>query len=170
MPRGSRRRSGGRGGRANAYYWDGLQWPSTAVDTAVVAFELIGATAQEFMPGTLERIRGNISIRGIHATTTAIVRAKIMYVETDDAGAMTGDHAPIDTHEEDIAVRQLWTWSGFVGALDEAGGNLIQLPIDIKAKVKLEPSGKRKLLLLMENTSASSALSLGYLRCLIRMS
>lgn len=151
------------------YYWDGLQWPSTAIDTAVVAFELIGSTAQEFMPGTLERIRGNISIRGIHATTTAIVTAKLMYVEMNDAQSMSGDHAPIDTHEEDIAIRQLWTWTGFVGALDEAGGNLVQIPIDVRAKVRLESAGKKSLLLLMQNTSASSALCLGYLRALVHM-
>ena len=168
MPRGSRRRSGGRGGPKGGYYWDGFQWPATAVDTTVANFALIAGTAQEFMPGTLMRIRGNISLRGIHATTTGLVNMKLMYVEMTDAAAMSGDHAPIDTHEEDIAIRQLWTWAGFVGTLDEQ--NLLYIPVDVKAKLKLEPHGKKQLLLMMQNTSASTVQTMGYLRALVRYS
>ncbi len=164
----ARRTSRGRSKR-RSYYWDGLQWPSTAIATAGTAFELIGPTTQEFMPGTLVRIRGMITMRGVHATSVGMLGHKIMYVESNDAGTMTGDHAAIDTHEEDIARRQLWTHHTELPALDYTAGNaILNVEVDVKVKVRLEASGKMILLLLADTVAANTVKTLGYLRCLIQ--
>ncbi len=155
-----------RGRRKPRYYWDGIQWPQTAIDTTA-SFALTSQTSQEFMPGTIERIRGWISFRGVHATTTGLINAKLMYLEVNDATAITGDAAAIDTHEEDIATRQLWTFASFIGALDE--DNLITLPVDIKAKLRLDSAGKKGLFLLMQTTVTATVVTMGYLRALVRM-
>ncbi len=166
--RGGKRRSAG---RRNGYYWDGLQWPDTAIVTAGTVFELIAPTAQEFMPGTLVRIRGHIAMRNIHATSTATILQKIMYLEVNDAGTITGDHQGIDTHEEDIARRQLWTHLAVIPALDNTGGpNVVIIEVDVKVKVKLEASGKMILALLADVVSASTVNTTGYLRALIQYS
>ena len=166
-------RSRGRGGRKSGpkagYYWDGLQWPATALTTAPSLFELIGPTAQEFMPGTLVSIRGFIALRGSHASSMGDVIHKIMYVEVNDAGTMTGDHAGIDTHEEDIAQRQLWTHHAVVGHLD-ASPEVITIEVEVKVKLKLEPHGKKILVLLADVVTNSTVTSSGYLRCLVRYS
>ncbi len=168
MPANSRRRSGGHArAKKRGYYWDGLQWPSTTLTTAGVAFVLVDTTAQEFMPATVERVRGFISYRCFHATETGIVGMKVMYVEVNDAQTITGDHAAFDTHEEDIAQRQLWTHHGMVGALDEPGPNVITIEVDIKVKIKLEPHGKKLLILFAEVTTANAVASVGYLRVLL---
>ncbi len=163
MPRNSRRRSGGAG--RSGFYWDGLQWAATAVGITDVFFVLVGGVAQEFMPSTLVRVRGNIALRGFHATQACDLQMKIMYVEITDAGAVSGDHNAIDTHEEDIAIRQLWTYTTVVAPVDEPGPNVLTIPVDIKAKVKLEPSGKKALVLVVATTLDTAVFCTGYLRC-----
>lgn len=148
-------------------YWDGLQWAATSIDTTVVSFVLIDTTAQEFMPATLIRIRGNLGVRSFHATSQVAMTLKIMYVEVNDAQSMTGDHAPIDTHEEDIAQRQLYATTFQMPPLDEPGNNIRNWEIDVKAKLKLEPHGKKLLVLLAQCDGATSANLNGYLRCLL---
>ncbi len=148
-----------------SYYWDGLQWTTTAIDATAVAFELINSTRQEFMPSTLVRIRGQIAVRSFHATTTGTLQMKIMYVEVNDAQTMTGDHAPIDTHEEDIAQRQLWTHSQFLAPLDELGPNYNTIEVDVKSKLRLESHGKKILVLLAQCGTANTCSIMGYLRC-----
>ena len=163
----ARRRTGGGGRKKRGTYWDGIQFPTTSLTTTQAVFVLVDTTAQEFMPATLERIRGSLNVRSFHATSNVAVRMKIMYVEVNDAQTMTGDHAATDTHEEDIAIRQLWTKSMAMPALDENANSIENFEIDVKAKLKLEPSGKKLLVLLVDASAASSAVLSGYLRCLL---
>ena len=173
------RRRHGRGRQAprRGYYWDGLQWPATAVPAgpAQTALVLVDSTAQEFMPATLVRIRGNMWVQNSGSASDAgpsVINAKLMYVEVTDAQTMSGDHQAIDTHEEDIAIRQLWahTWRGaatVAGAEDEAV--VIDAEVDVKAKLKLHASGKALLLMLLETSSAANFwVTGGYLRCLLQ--
>ena len=168
--------AGRRGGRGRSsprrgYYWDGIQWPNTAIVTTGVVFELIGPTAQEFMPGTLVRVRGHISLLNSGANKAASgisYGLKMMYVEVNDAGTMTGDHQAIDTHEEDIANRQLWTHHGRLSVTDASANDAsIDIEVDVKAKLKLRASGKWILALLMDTNADSKLESTGYLRALI---
>ena len=168
----SGRRHGSRGSRPRrGYYWDGLQFGSTAITTSGASFELINPTAQEFMPGTLVRIRGNLTLQNAGSDKVngnVSVGLKIMYLEVNDAGTITGDSAGIDTHEEDIARRQLWTHHALLGSSGSTSNWATQfLPVDIKAKVKLESSGKMILALLADASQTNRAVIAGYLRCLI---
>lgn len=166
----SRQRSGGRARRG--FYWDGLQWPLTNVSQTGAALVLVDTSAQEFMPATLVTIRGWIHFSNSDtdaATGGVTVGGKIMYVEVNDAQSMTGDHAAIDTHEEDIAQRQLWTYHN---RLATAGANLdagdihsVEVEVNVKVKIKLEPHGKKLLVLLLDATVASRMQTVGYLRC-----
>ncbi len=166
MPRRSRGRSGGRGGGRSGYYWDGLQFPLTNITASSVVFELVGPTAQEFMPATVVRIRGQL-IYAHSADSPVQGHLKLMYVEVNDAGTMTGDHAAIDTHEEDIAARQLWTDS-FVFR-DETDGSQTteKVIVDVKTKLKLSSGGKHILVLLAEADVTSRVSIAGYLRVLM---
>ncbi len=153
-----------------AYYWDGLQLPLTNLPTspAQVVGILVDATAQEFMPSTLMRIRGHVNI--VPTSTNADAgMLKIMYVETDDAGAMTGDHQAIDTHEEDIAVRQIWTYPfRSLGNGATNGQQVVTVEVDVKVKIKFEPSGKKKLVLLAQTGTTGRISIQAYLRCLLK--
>ncbi len=163
-------RHGGRGRQAprRGYYWDGLQWPSTAIVTAGTAFELVGPTAQEFMPGTITRIRGFITMMQ-SSTTGGQLAHKIMYLEVNDAGAITGDHQAIDTDEEDIAMRQLWTHQMSSRAVATSDGQEnLNVEVDVRVKVKLQASGKWILALIADATTASTYITSGYLRALIQ--
>ena len=172
-------RKHGRGRQAprKGYYWDGLQWPATAVPAgpAQTILVLVDSTAQEFMPATLVRIRGNLWVQNSGSASDAgasVINAKLMYVEVDDAQTMSGDHQAIDTHEEDIAIRQLWAHT-FRGAATVAGSEdeavVIDAEIDVKAKVRMKASGKALLLLLMETSSPALFWTTGgYLRCLLQ--
>jgi len=160
----ARRRSAKRG-----TYWDGLQWPQTAIVTTGTLFELIGATAQEFMPATLVSIRGSISLMNVSASGPVEAYMKILYVELNDAGTMTGDHAGLDTHEEDIATRHLWSGVRVIGS-SEAGPTeeqSVHIDIDVKSKLRLHPGGKHGLILLFDTNSDTRLVCMGYLRCLL---
>ncbi len=155
-----------RGRKKKRYYWDGLQVANQAVIAAGSENAIIAQTRQEFMPSTLIRVRGQITYEAITATGN-LVRSKLMYVEVNDASAMTGDHAAIDTHEEDIAVRQLWTYQYIQSAINTVGHETVE--IDIKAKVKLDPAGKKLLVLLTQSTSDNRTRMDFYLRALTQI-
>ncbi len=173
------RRRTSRGRSKRGYYWDGLQFPPTNIASTTSVFELVGSTAQEFMPATMVRIRGHLTLanNGSDASTAGVdCGLKIMYVEADDALLMTGDHQGIDTHEEDIAARQLWTYHDRLHergtGTDTDGGkstiDTVRIEIDVKVKIILVPSGK-KLLVLLADASAANRLQLsGYIRCLLQ--
>jgi len=161
-----RRGSRGRQAPRRGYYWDGLQLPTTTLASPIVGV-LSGTTAQEFMPGTIVRCRGWLNFVST-ATSATDVAAKIMYVEVNDAGTMTGDHAAIDTHEEDIANRQLWAYYGMVrGATAGQPDDVVRLEIDVRAKVKLVASGKWILALILGGTTGANASVAGQIRTLI---
>ena len=166
-------RRAGRGRQAprRGYYWDGLQFANTDIGTTTVVFELIGPTAQEFMPGTLVRTRGHLTVINGGSDSTngpTTVAMKLMYLEVNDAGTITGDHAAIDTHEEDIAMRQLWTHHHRLGQSVAAGPEEgLSIEVDVRAKVKLVASGKWILALLAQANNANRSQLSGYLRSLI---
>ncbi len=148
-------------------YWDGIQFPATSLTTSGSIFVLVDTTAQEFMPATVKRIRGHLGLRSFHATTQVRVGLKIMYVEVNDAQTMTGDHSAFDTHEEDIAIRQMYTKTFQMPPLDELGDNIFNFEVDVKSQLKLEPSGKKLLVLLAEADFNSAVNMDGYLRVLL---
>ena len=155
--------------KARRYYWDGLQFPTTAIPVPGNAFELIGTTAQEFMPGTLVRVRGHLSVASTDVSGTEVAM-KLMYVEVNDAQTMSGDHSAIDTHEEDIAIRQLWTYHTMIrGATAGQPDDVVRIEVDVKSKLRLEPHGKKLLLLLVAAGTAGRASMAGYLRCCVMM-
>jgi len=151
------------GGR-KGYYWDGLQVPRTAVTTTNSVNVLVDTTAQEFMPATLMRIRGMLTFIP-SADTVNECRAKLVYVEVNDAQTMTGDWSAIDTHEEDIAQRQLW--AGQYSQPATANRTAVDLEIDVKVKLKLSAAGKHLLVLLLQAATTGRTDSLLNARCLL---
>ncbi len=123
------------------------------------------------MPGTLVRIRGNLVIANTGSDRTngaTDVGLKIMYVEVNDAGTISGDHAGIDSEEEDIANRQLWAMmTRVMKATADDNSPRVEVEVDVRAKVKLVASGKWILALLADATTANRAQMTGQLRCLI---
>ncbi len=167
----ARRTSRGRSRSRKRVYTDGLQWPLTNIGASNTLFELIGTTAQEFMPAKLDRIIGNMTLAnsGSDAATAGVdVGLKIMYVEVNDAQTITGDHKGIDTNEEDIAQRQLWAWHGRLqtmgAAADASDIDVIQFDIDTHGSLTLEPHGKKLLLLIADATAANRAQITGNIR------
>lgn len=169
----SRRGSGRRGGSSKkGTYWDGIQFPSTAIGSAGTVIELIAPTAQEFMPATMDRIRGHLWFQngGSDADTGAVgVACKIMYLEINDAGTITGDHQGIDTHEEDIAQRQLWTYITQLpranADTEETKNEIVRIEVDVRVSIKISSAGKHILALLADATAGNRANFGGYLRC-----
>ncbi len=160
----SKRRGGG--AKRKTYYWDGLQWPITAMDSLNgEVFELVNPTAVEFMPRTLERIRGFV---GLDAGSTAKNRVamKIMMLKLSDAGSVPLDNQAIDTFEEEIADRQLWTWSGMTQ--DDSSNDHISIEIDVKVKIRIPSAGRYGIFLLADPTIIDVTNITGYLRVLLR--
>ncbi len=167
-----KRRGRGRQAPRRGYYWDGLQFPITNISSAGTIFELVGPTAQEFMPGTIVRSRGHLTLKnaGTDATNGGVEAAlKMMYLEVNDAGTVTGDHQAIDTNEEDIARRQLWTYHTVMAQREGATvqPDTVRLEVDVRVKIKLEASGKMILALLADAAAGNRAQLSGYLRTLI---
>ena len=159
----------GRRGKRRRYYWDGLQFPATNVPVANNVHVLVGTTAQEFMPGTVVRVRGSLCLMSTDSSATE-VGMKLMYVEFNDAQTMSGDHLPIDTHEEDIAARQLWTYYTTIrGSTAGQPDDIRQIDLDVRSKVRLVPSGKMSLVLLSSATTTSRASISGYVRVCVLM-
>ncbi len=157
-------------GPSRKIYWDGIQLSATNITIAGIVIVVVGAVAQEFMPSTFMGMRGHLSLRSFHATSNVRVGLKLMYVEINDAGTMTGDHSAFDTHEEDIAMRQLYTNHVELPANDDTHGDAIHnFEVNVKSKIKMDPSGK-KLLVLLANSTVDSACNIsGYLRCAMLM-
>jgi len=124
------------------------------------------------MPRTLVSIRGhfNVSNSGSDATNGDVfVSAKLLYLPVDDAQTVEPDFHPTDVHAEDIARRQLWTWSGQL--FKETAGVLpdsIRFEVNVKTKLKLSPAGKEILFLAFDATPTARAVTSGYLRVLLR--
>ncbi len=121
--------------------------PRTAVVTATSVAVLVAPTSLDFAPATVVRIRGMLNFIPVTDSLNTC-RAKILYVELDDAGAMAGDHNAIDTDEDDIRTRQLW--AGQHSQPASTFRQITHLEIDMKAKLKLDPTGKKALVLLFQ--------------------
>ena len=155
----------GRGTR-KTYYWDGLQWPLTSMNSLNgEVFELVNPTAVEFMPRTMERVRGFI---GLTADSTArnVIVMKIMMLKLEDSGSVNPDNQAIDTFEEEIAQRQLWTWTGMTQ--DASRHDHIIIEVDIKVKIKIPSAGRYGIFLLADPTIVDVTSIFGYLRVLLR--
>jgi len=139
-------------GAVRKYHWDGIQMPRTAVVTAVSLAVLIDPTESDFIPATVVRVRGVLSFIPV-ADTVNECRAKMLYVELNDAGSMSGDHAAIDTDSEDIAQRILWQ-----GQHAQPATTLRQvthLDIDMKAKLRIDASSKKALVIIFQATTTA---------------
>ena len=150
----ARRKRGGGGKRG--FYWDGIQVPLTALTATDSVVVIVDATAQEFMPATLMRIRGDLTFMPT-TDTSNVCRWKIMYVEINNAGTMTGDHNAFDTHEEDIAQRQLH--AGQFVQSTSTGREPGHFEIDVKAKLKLDSASKKLLVMIINGLNATTRTS-----------
>ncbi len=167
----------GRGSRRAPvrYTLGGVQWPTTDISTLGVALVVVSELhVERHGQLTVERIRGNVHIFNSDTDATGggvQVAAKILLVELDDAGAVTGDHSGIDTHEEDIAVRHLWMQNVRCSAnavADEFRDGGYNLEVDVKVRIKIS-SPKQALLLFMASNVSNRGQSCGYLRSLLRV-
>ncbi len=150
--------------RRTGYYWDGIQVPRTTVGTTSSVIVLVDTTAQEFMPATLMSVRGTLTF-SMSADTVNECAAKMVYVEVNDAQAMTGDWAAFDTHEEDIAQRQLWTAQYMQPATASRFSR--DYEFNVKTKLKLSSAGKHLLVLLVQAKSATRTDFSVNARCLL---
>ncbi len=171
----TRRRTSRGSGKTQRRYWDGLQFPSTAIPTTRLILVLVDAVASEFMDRTVVSVRGFLNY---HATGSdsdnGIVRvaSKLVGARFIDAGTIAEDVQPIDTHEEDIATRQLWTHSCVLAGspagaeFRASGAGILNLEINVKVKIRMTPDGKMRLVLIIEADVPNRALVAGYLRVL----
>ena len=151
--------------RKRTYLWDGIQITNQAVLVTSSPNQIAGIAAKG-SPVTIVSIRGWLTWEAITSTGNAL-RAKILLVEMNDADAMTGDHAAFDSHEEDIAVRQLWTHEWIQSAINTVGTETVA--VHVKTKIKMSGSSKQALVLLQEGTSTNRTRISMYLRCLAEM-
>ncbi len=173
MPRGSRGGSRKRGGKKRTY-WGGIQFPPTAIPVAAgrLIQVVLSAQAVEFMSRTAVRIRGWVTYAntGADADLGIVgIISKLQLVRLDDAGAVPVDYQPIDTHEEDIADRQGWTYSTVLAAapvLLNIEGPQQTVELDIKAKFRMPSDGKHVLVMMTQARSVNRGTMAGYIRCL----
>ena len=166
-------RSGG-GGSRRRFAWDGIQVGSTGVAQAGAALVLVDGTTVENRPGTVTRIVGDITLGNWGTAAEAAKVAyfcKILVVELNDAGAMSGDHAGLDTNEEDVGARQLWTAAGLLPeSATDVGENegYVNLHIDVKGQQKIPPGGKHALVMLIDADGDNRLVIAAYVRVLMR--
>ncbi len=173
----SRGRNSGRGAKRR-YHWFGNQFPVTTVAAATsrTLVELVsGAQLERLGGGTLVGIRGWLNFQNNAANADlgdVFAAGKIMYLRVDDAQTVDDDIQPIDNHEEDIAMRQLWTW---VGNFEARASDTIlmrtqSLELNVRSKVVLRGGGKFSVwLILQTEAGAGSRLTTtGYLRACVK--
>ncbi len=153
---------------AKRFRWDGLQWPPTNLTTAATVFVLVDAVAVEFMPATMVSVRGILTFQATSTASNRVV-AKLLAIHVNDAGTMTDDITGIDTDEEDIAVRQLWTYSYAQPTVATDNGKKTEsVEVVVKTKIALPASGKTLIALVMNAQVTTRSESIGYLRCLLQ--
>lgn len=158
MPRGNYRR-----GRSSApkrkSHWYGIQSVTTTlpVTASKAVFVMIPATRAEHGPLTCVAIRGTVSLWNVSTGTRYTAAAKIAKYELEDGGAIAQDIFPLDTHEEDIARRQIWTTMLRMQHQNTAipGGNEHTINININVKIIIGSSGKEELGLFLQQSHAS---------------
>ena len=157
------------------YAWAGLQVNTTTdIPTAgVVAVLVAGTFVERHGSVTVQRIRGDLQIMNddTDAANGAVnVAYKVMKIEINDAGTITGDHNALDTHEEDIAARILDQGLFRLGAA--AASDFVdtwqRVHLDIKAKVRVHHA-KEEVVLLLDSSVANRARFLCNLRALCKI-
>ena len=120
------------------------------------------------MPATLMSVRGWMTY--IQTADTAVhFASKMMLVEYDDAGAMPMDHEAIDTDEEDIARRQLWTYYGYFNPRAATTREQITIEVNVKIKIRIPSAGKHALVVVSDAEVTNRVFIAGYLRGLLLM-
>ncbi len=176
MPRGGRGGyNGGRGGGTKPrYVWAGIQIGTTTdVPTGGVAAVLVPTTFTDEHGGVLvERVRGVVHIFNDDtdsANGAVNIATKVIAVHTNDAGAISDDVQAFDSDAEDIAQRILSQNMHRLGAA--AAADFMQtevvIDIDIKVRIRLEPT-KNELVLLLDASVANRARFLCNVRALCR--
>ncbi len=162
MPRHARSRSRGRSRPSKpTYKWSGLQVGSTDVPITGVAFVLVGGTEIErYGKCTVVAVRGFVEVaNGDTDSANGVVRfgLKLMKLPIDDAGLLTGDDQGLDSDEEDIAKRQLWSWHGL---LDKrlADGNTQRRVQEVYVKVGVILGHPKEELILLLDASVGNRL------------
>ena len=93
-----------------------------------------------------------------------------MRLEVNDAGTLTGDDQGIDSHEEDIAKRQLWMSSGTIFEEVPAAMGVREVNFIINVNVKIILGHPKQELIMLLDSSANSRLqTTGYLRVLLKL-
>ena len=165
-----RRRSRGRA--KPTYKWSGLQWENIAVSANGVALILVGGVEIErYGKCTVQAIRGGMTFHNTDSDAAGgVVRvgAKIGVYNVNDAGTLTDDVAGLDTHEEDISKRQLWTYTDFFRA--SATNLTVERRVEVYVKAGIILGDAKSELMLVANSSVVNRVRVtGYLRALIRL-
>jgi len=168
----TRRRTGrGSGAKKRTQtYWAGIQFPTTAITTGRLINVLVDKTVGEFMSRTIVSVRGWITYanHGSDSVNGPVrVASKLGLVDANDAGTLN-EFQPLDTDQEDIARRQLWTYSTIIPQteLNAGEGRVIQVEINVKVKIKLPPTGKALFVMVHSADITNRAVIAGYLRAL----
>lgn len=159
-----KRTSRGGGGRKVRRYWDGLQLPTTQLsDTVVVGILLDGASFEQH-GCTIQRIVGSMDVWNQSGSTRYTAATKICYVDQNDAGNVVEDVDPFDTHEEDIARRQLWQSYDRLNLNNTSVGaaSHVRHQLDARGKVRIPGDGKRAVAIFMRSSAANSDVNITF--------
>ncbi len=157
---------------APVYKWTGLQAGNTAITTGGVAFVIVsGVEIERYGRCTLERIVGHLTFRMTDSdagTGPSRVAVKVMKLAINDAATLTGDDQAIDTDEEDIAKRQLWSYFSTMEPETASYFDVRPIEIDIRVRVKLLHP-KEEVILLTDVSVNNRVLMDVNLRALLRL-
>ncbi len=172
-PRRGRGRPGGFSKPKPTFKWSGLQVGSTDVPTTGVAFVLVGGVEIErYGKCTVMGVRGWMEFANSDSdAANGVVRAnaKLMKLQINDAGTLTGDDQAIDTNEEDIAKRQLWTYQSIL-TKQLADGLTHRRVQSVEVRVKVVLGHPKEELVMLCDSSASNRLQVNlYLRALLKL-
>ncbi len=169
----ARRRPRGRSRPRVKTQWFGLQFEEVALaaDPGFNAFVILVDDSLPSGRGTVIRTVGKITLNhsGVDADlTSAIVMAKVMAPQTNDAGAIVEDVFPFDNDIDDMGVRQLWTGS-WTMPIALAANNAPTIDIDIDIKVKVTIRRKQLLALIIGSDIVDHVVCTGYIRALVAL-
>ncbi len=155
------------------YKWSGLQVGVTDVGVTGVALVLVGGVEIErYGKATVVAVRGHMQFLNNDSDAAAgnvVFGAKLMKLEINDAGTLTGDDQGIDTNEEDIAKRQLWTGHGVLPKrLADGRVEHINFILNVGVFVVLAHP-KEELIMLLDASIANRLQVASYIRVLLRL-
>ena len=155
------------------YKWSGLQAGSTDVSTSGTAFVLVGGTeVEQYGKCTVVSVRGTLEVANSDSdAANGVVKygIKLMKLNINDAGTITDDAFGIDSHEEDIAKRQLWTQHGVLTKqLADGATHRRQFILNVGVFVILA-NPKEELIMLLDAGNADRLQANCYLRVLLKL-